>query len=44
MLKMRKPNVSVKFKDDLSGEFINHPLDRDFGHTVRNSNRRVLLS
>ena len=44
MLKMRKPNVSVKFKDDLSGEFIIEPLERGFGHTLGNSIRRVLLS
>ena len=44
MLKMHKPNVSVKHKDDFSGEFIVEPLERGFGHTLGNSIRRVLLS
>ncbi|OFW53396.1 MAG: DNA-directed RNA polymerase subunit alpha [Actinobacteria bacterium RBG_13_35_12] len=44
MLKMRKPNVSIKRKDDFFGEFIIEPLERGFGHTLGNSIRRVLLS
>lgn len=44
MLKMRKPNVSIKHKDDFCGEFIIEPLERGFGHTLGNSIRRVLLS
>ncbi len=44
MLKMHKPNVSIKHKDDFSGEFIIEPLERGFGHTLGNSIRRVLLS
>jgi DNA-directed RNA polymerase subunit alpha len=44
LLKMHKPNVSVKHKDDFSGEFIIEPLERGFGHTLGNSIRRVLLS
>jgi len=41
---MHKPNVSIKRKDDFSGEFIIEPLERGFGHTLGNSIRRVLLS
>ncbi|MDD5622784.1 MAG: DNA-directed RNA polymerase subunit alpha [Actinomycetota bacterium] len=41
---MHKPNVSIKHKDDFSGEFIIEPLERGFGHTLGNSIRRVLLS
>ncbi|MBC8388743.1 MAG: DNA-directed RNA polymerase subunit alpha [Actinobacteria bacterium] len=44
MLKMHKPNVSIKHNDDFSGEFIIEPLERGFGHTLGNSIRRVLLS
>ena len=44
MLKMHKPNVKVKSKDDFHGEFILEPLERGFGHTLGNSIRRVLLS
>ena len=44
MLKMHKPNVSVKHKDEFEGEFIIEPLERGFGHTLGNSIRRVLLS
>lgn len=44
MLKMHKPNVSIKHKDDFSGEFVIEPLERGFGHTLGNSIRRVLLS
>ena len=44
MLKMHKPNVKVKSKDDFQGEFIIEPLERGFGHTLGNSIRRVLLS
>lgn len=44
MLKMHKPNVSVKHKDDFEGIFIIEPLERGFGHTLGNSIRRVLLS
>jgi DNA-directed RNA polymerase subunit alpha len=44
LLKMHKPSVSVKHKDDFSGEFIIEPLERGFGHTLGNSIRRVLLS
>lgn len=44
MLKMHKPNVTIKRKDDLSGEFVMEPLERGFGHTLGNSIRRVLLS
>ncbi|TET52119.1 MAG: DNA-directed RNA polymerase subunit alpha, partial [Actinomycetota bacterium] len=44
MLKMHKPNVKVKLKDDFHGEFIIEPLERGFGHTLGNSIRRVLLS
>ena len=44
MLKMHKPNVKVKSKDDFEGEFILEPLERGFGHTLGNSIRRVLLS
>lgn len=44
MLKMHKPNVKVKSKDDFQGEFILEPLERGFGHTLGNSVRRVLLS
>ena len=44
MLKMHKPNVSIKHKDDFFGEFIIEPLERGFGHTLGNSIRRVLLS
>lgn len=44
MLKMHKPNVRVKHKDDFSGEFVIEPLERGFGHTLGNSIRRVLLS
>ncbi len=44
MLKMHKPNVIVKHKDDFSGEFVIEPLERGFGHTLGNSIRRVLLS
>ncbi len=44
MLKMHKPNVKVKSKDDFQGEFILEPLERGFGNTLGNSIRRVLLS
>ncbi len=44
MLKMHKPNVTVKHKDDFDGTFIIEPLERGFGHTLGNSIRRVLLS
>ena len=44
MLKMHKPNVKVKSKDDFQGEFVIEPLERGFGHTLGNSIRRVLLS
>jgi DNA-directed RNA polymerase subunit alpha len=44
LLKMHKPNVKVKSKDDFQGEFIIEPLERGFGHTLGNSIRRVLLS
>jgi len=44
LLKMHKPNVKVKSKDDFQGEFILEPLERGFGHTLGNSVRRVLLS
>lgn len=44
MLKMHKPNVKVKSKDEFQGEFILEPLERGFGHTLGNSIRRVLLS
>jgi len=44
LLKMHKPNVSVKHKDDFEGIFIIEPLERGFGHTLGNSIRRVLLS
>lgn len=44
MLKMHKPNVSIKHKDDFFGEFVIEPLERGFGHTLGNSIRRVLLS
>lgn len=44
MLKMHKPNVSVKHKDEYEGIFIIEPLERGFGHTLGNSIRRVLLS
>lgn len=44
MLKMHKPNVKVKSKDDFQGEFVLEPLERGFGHTLGNSIRRVLLS
>ena len=44
MLKMHKPNVSIKHEDDFLGEFIIEPLERGFGHTLGNSIRRVLLS
>ncbi|MGM0366358.1 MAG: DNA-directed RNA polymerase subunit alpha [Actinomycetota bacterium] len=44
MLKIHKPNVSVKHTDDYNGEFVIEPLERGFGHTLGNSIRRVLLS
>ena len=44
MLKMHKPNVNVKHKDEFEGIFILEPLERGFGHTLGNSIRRVLLS
>jgi len=44
LLKMHKPNVKVKSKDDFQGEFVIEPLERGFGHTLGNSIRRVLLS
>ncbi len=44
MLKMHKPNVKVKSKDDFQSEFILEPLERGFGNTLGNSIRRVLLS
>jgi len=44
LLKMHKPNVSIKHKDDFCGEFVIEPLERGFGHTLGNSIRRVLLS
>jgi len=44
LLKMHKPNVKVKSKDDFQGEFVLEPLERGFGHTLGNSIRRVLLS
>lgn len=44
MLKMHKPNVTVKHKDEFEGIFIIEPLERGFGHTLGNSIRRVLLS
>jgi len=44
LLKMHKPNVLVKHKDDFEGIFIIEPLERGFGHTLGNSIRRVLLS
>lgn len=44
MLKMHKPNVTVKHKDDFEGIFVVEPLERGFGHTLGNSIRRVLLS
>jgi DNA-directed RNA polymerase subunit alpha len=44
LLKMHKPNVKVKSKDDFQGEFILEPLERGFGNTLGNSIRRVLLS
>ena len=44
MLKMHKPNVKVKSRDEFQGEFILEPLERGFGHTLGNSIRRVLLS
>ncbi len=44
MLKMHKPNVKVKSKDDFQGDFILEPLERGFGNTLGNSIRRVLLS
>jgi len=44
LLKMHKPNVSIKHEDDFLGEFIIEPLERGFGHTLGNSIRRVLLS
>jgi len=33
LLKMHKPNVKVKSKDDFQGEFVIEPLERGFGHT-----------
>ncbi len=44
MLKMHKPNVNVKHKDEFEGIFVIEPLERGFGHTLGNSIRRVLLS
>jgi DNA-directed RNA polymerase subunit alpha len=44
LLKMHKPNVKVKSKDDFQGDFILEPLERGFGNTLGNSIRRVLLS
>ena len=44
MVKMHKPNVKVKSKDEFQGEFVLEPLERGFGHTLGNSIRRVLLS
>jgi DNA-directed RNA polymerase subunit alpha len=44
LLKMHKPNVKVKSKDDFQGEFMLEPLERGFGNTLGNSIRRVLLS
>ena len=44
MLKMHKPNVTVKHKDEFEGVFVIEPLERGFGHTLGNSIRRVLLS
>lgn len=44
MLKMHKPNVTVKHKDEFEGIFTIEPLERGFGHTLGNSIRRVLLS
>jgi DNA-directed RNA polymerase subunit alpha len=44
LLKMHKPNVKVKSKDDFQSEFILEPLERGFGNTLGNSIRRVLLS
>ena len=44
MLKMHKPNVTVKHKNDFEGIFVVEPLERGFGHTLGNSIRRVLLS
>lgn len=44
MLKMHKPNVTVKHNSEFEGVFIMEPLERGFGHTLGNSIRRVLLS
>jgi DNA-directed RNA polymerase subunit alpha len=44
LLKMHKPNVTVKHKNDFEGIFVVEPLERGFGHTLGNSIRRVLLS
>jgi DNA-directed RNA polymerase subunit alpha len=44
LLKMHKPNVSVKHKDEFEGIFTIEPLERGYGHTLGNSIRRVLLS
>jgi DNA-directed RNA polymerase subunit alpha len=44
LLKMHKPNVNVKHKDEFEGIFVIEPLERGFGHTLGNSIRRVLLS
>jgi len=44
LLKMHKPNVTVKHKDEFEGVFVIEPLERGFGHTLGNSIRRVLLS
>jgi len=44
LLKMHKPNISIKKANDFEGEFVLEPLERGFGHTLGNSIRRVLLS
>ena len=47
MLKMHKPNVTIKHEDEFNEfeeSFVIEPLERGFGHTLGNSIRRVLLS
>ncbi len=44
MLKMHKPKVGIKHKDEFEGVFAMEPLERGFGQTLGNSIRRVLLS
>jgi len=44
LLKMHKPAVEMKHKNEFEGVFVIEPLERGFGHTLGNSIRRVLLS